>query len=116
MKRIQEYRVKESIMKKRTSSSRSVFSVNDEERWLECIVKGFANHRRIRILRLLNTKPDLTLSGICDYLHMEFKSGSEHVLKMRTAGLVSKRKQLNNVHHNITGRGRQILSFLKSVK
>ena len=103
-------------MKKRSFSSRSIRSMNMDERMLERIVKGFANHRRIRILQLLVVEPGLTLSDICDRLNMEFKSGSEHVLKMAVAGLVSKRKQRNNIHHSITDRGWDALSFLNGIK
>ena len=84
-------------------------------RWLERITKAVANHRRIRVLQLLDNEPELTLSDICSRLEMKIKNGSEHVRKLMITGLVLKRRKYKFVHHRITNRGKQILSMLQNL-
>jgi len=82
-------------------------------RQLERIVKGFANHRRIEILELLEKEPELSVSEIAFKLKINFKTASEHIRRLAIAGLVFKRYQGNNVRHALTDRARGILKFLR---
>ncbi|MFH1968452.1 MAG: winged helix-turn-helix domain-containing protein [bacterium] len=82
---------------------------------IERMVKGFSNHRRIEILELLKNKPELTLSNISEILKTNFRTASDHIKKMATAGLVLKRTDGFNVRHRITERGLSVLKFLKSL-
>ena len=82
------------------------------ERRLERLVKGFANHRRIQMMRLLEQRPELTLLDICKVLRVGIKAGSEHMRKLALAGLVAKRYHGRWVHHHLTPRAEAVVSFL----
>jgi len=82
-------------------------------RELERIVKGFANHRRLEILNLLNQKPELSVQEVSERIESEFKNVSVHINKMAIAGLVMKRNEGNLVRHKLTKRGKSILQFVR---
>jgi len=83
---------------------------------LERIVKGFANHRRLQVLELLNKEPELSVQEISEKLKSEFKNISAHINKMAVAGLVMKRNEGNNVRHKLTNRGKSILQFVRIIE
>ncbi|MEK7194599.1 MAG: helix-turn-helix domain-containing protein [Patescibacteria group bacterium] len=85
-------------------------------RQLERIVKGFANHRRIEVLILLDKTPELSVFEISDTLKINFKTGSEHIRRLAIAGLVMKRNQGSAVRHALTGAGKSILKFLRTLE
>ena len=85
------------------------------ERKLERIVKGFANHRRIQMMRLLEQRPELTLLEVCNVLRIGIQAGSEHMRKLALAGLVAKRHQGRWVRHRLTPRAEAVLSFLNTL-
>lgn len=85
-------------------------------RQLERIVKGFANHRRIEILVLLEKTPELSLIEISDELKINFKTGSEHIRRLAIAGLVMKRNAGASVRHALTADGMLILKFLRTLE
>lgn len=82
-------------------------------RQLEPIVKGFANHRRIQILLLLDKTPELSVEEITESLKINYKTASEHIRRLAQAGLVLKRYAGNEVRHKNTGRATSILKFLR---
>jgi len=86
---------------------------NKSYRQLERIVKGFANHRRIQILELLEREPELSVVEIAGKLNINFKTASEHIRRLAIAGLVLKRSEGNNVRHKLSDRGGSILKFLR---
>lgn len=86
---------------------------NKSYRQLERIVKGFANHRRIQILELLEKEPELSVAEIAEKLGINLKTASEHIRRMAIAGLVLKRSEGLNVRHKLTERGETILKFLR---
>ncbi len=86
------------------------------DRQLELIVKGFANHRRIEILRLLSREPQLSLQQIAQRLRINFKTASEHVRRTTLAGLTTKRSHGRWVRHKLTTRGRIVLAFLRTLE
>jgi DNA-binding transcriptional ArsR family regulator len=79
---------------------------------LERIVKGFANHRRIEILRLLDRQPALSLEEIADRLRINLKTASEHMRRLSIGGLVGKRYEGRHVRHAVSPRGQAALEFL----
>ncbi|MBI2476260.1 MAG: hypothetical protein HYV67_03380 [Candidatus Taylorbacteria bacterium] len=79
---------------------------------LERILKGCANHRRVEILLLLGEEPELTLDQIASSLDIDFRVASEHIRRMGAGGLVIKRYQGRHVHHALTRRAKNILTFL----
>ncbi|OQX86940.1 MAG: hypothetical protein B6D55_04790 [Candidatus Omnitrophica bacterium 4484_70.2] len=80
---------------------------------LERIVKGFANHRRIQILELLEKKPELSVFEIAEELDINFKTASEHIRRLAISGLIMKRSDGTNIRHRLTDRGLIILKFLR---
>lgn len=83
---------------------------------LEKIVRGFSNHRRIQILELIFTNPDLSLIDISSKLKVNFKTVGEHVRKLYLSGLVEKKNLGPSVRHKITDRGKSILMFLRTLE
>jgi len=87
-----------------------------ETRKLERVVKGFANHRRIQILELIERKPELSIFEIADLLEVNFKTISEHTRRLAIAGLVLKRNEGSSVRHALSNRGKLILKFLRTLE
>ena len=85
-------------------------------RHLERIIKGFANHRRIEILCLLERVPELSVAEISDHLDVNFKTISEHVRRLEHAGLVLKRSEGAAVRHKLTRQAVLILKFLRTLE
>ncbi|HUT34576.1 MAG TPA: winged helix-turn-helix domain-containing protein [Planctomycetota bacterium] len=86
------------------------------ERRLERIVKGFANHRRIQMMRLLEKREGLSLMEVCKVLHVGLKAGSEHMRKLVLAGLVAKRNHGRWVRHRLTPSAPHVLSLLRTLE
>jgi DNA-binding transcriptional ArsR family regulator len=85
-------------------------------RRLERVVKGFANHRRIEILMLLEKEPELSVTEIAESLNINFKTASEHIRRLAIAGLVLKRNEGNAVRHTPSVVGIAILKFLRTLE
>jgi len=83
---------------------------------MEGLVRGFANHRRIQILYLLEKQPELSVDDIADILRVHFKTISAHVKRLAVAGLVMKRADARSVRHKITDRAKTVLRFLNEVQ
>ncbi len=86
-----------------------------KERILERIVKGFSNHRRIKILFLLQKFPELSVEDIAEEIKVNVKTASDHINKMSSAGLIAKRYDNKYVRHKLTSRGEFILKFLTNL-
>lgn len=86
------------------------------DRQLERVVKGFANHRRIQVLRLLESQPDLSLQEIADRLVANLKTTGEHVRRLTVSGLVVKRSDGRSVRHNLTDQGTRALMFMSTLE
>lgn len=89
---------------------------NKNYRKLERIVKGFANHRRIQILELLEKNPELSVIEIAQELNMNFKTASEHIRRLAISGLIMKRSDGTNIRHKLTERGLKVLKFLRTLE
>lgn len=85
-------------------------------RELERIIKGFANHNRLKILDLLGKEPNLSVQEISDKVKSDFKNVSAHVTKMAIAGLVTKKSEGNIIRHKLTRRGKSILQFVRIIE
>ena len=86
-----------------------------EARFVERIVKGFANHRRLQILELLRQEPDMLLDQIAERLDISYMNTSDHLRRMVLGGLVAKRHEGVYVHHRLTDRGKEVLVFCKKL-
>jgi len=87
-----------------------------EYRKIERIVKGFANHNRIKILELLDNKPELSVVEISEILKMGYENTSDHIRKMAIAGLLMKKNSGPSVLHKLTPRAKSILVFCKRLQ
>lgn len=85
-------------------------------KYLEKVMKGVANHRRIEILTLLERMPELALFEIADMLEINFKTASEHVRRLVIPGLVMKRYAGKTVRHALSAGGKNILKFLRTLE
>jgi len=85
-------------------------------RELEKIIKGVSNHRRIQILDLIHSEPDLSIFDISEKLKVNFKTISEHVRRLTFSGLVYKRSDANSVRHSLSRTGKSILMFLRTLE
>ena len=85
-------------------------------RQLERIIKGFSNHRRIEILKLLSEKPELSVFEVSDELKTNFKTIAEHIRRLHIAGIVMKRSAGQAVRHALTDQGKVILTFLRTLE
>lgn len=84
-------------------------------RRLEGVVKGFANHRRIEIMDLLNVEPELSVMEIAERLDINLKTASDHIRRLAISGLVLKRNEGPVVHHRLTDRAMGVLKFLRTL-
>lgn len=85
-------------------------------RRLERIVKGFANHRRIQIMELMDKEPELSLAEVSTKLKINIKTASEHIRRLTISGHVLKRSRGNNVLHKLSPLGLSILKFLRKLE
>lgn len=85
-------------------------------RKLEIIVKGFANHRRIDILELLEKESELSLTDISSRLDINFKTASEHIRRLTLSELIYKTNDANFVLHTLSPRGHAVLEFLRNLE
>ena len=83
---------------------------------MERIVKGFANHRRLQILELLEKEPESSVQEISEKLKSEMKNISAHITKMAIAGLLMKRSDSKSIRHKLTKRGIVILKFVRMLE
>ena len=83
---------------------------------VERLIKGVANHNRLKILELLKKSPELSVMDISDKLKIGYENTSDHIRKMAIAGLLMKRSDGPNVRHKLTPRADIILAFCKRLK
>lgn len=83
---------------------------------LERIIKGFANHRRLEMLDVLKSEPELSVEQIASKLGIGYENASDHLRKMAIAGLIWKQTHGTEVHHKLSPRGQAILVFCKKLE
>ena len=83
---------------------------------LERIIKGFANHNRLKIMELLEREPELSVADMSEKLSIGYENTSDHIRKLAIAGLVIKRNDGPNVRHKLTPRAFTILVFCKRLQ
>jgi len=86
------------------------------ERQLAGIMKGVSNHRRVQALRLLEQEPELSVDQIAQRLRINFRTASDHIRRMSTAGLLMKRHEGRWVRHKLSRRGADVLAFLAGLE
>ncbi len=85
-------------------------------RRVERVVKGFANHNRLRILELLSEQPELSVTDIAECLKMGYENASDNIRKMTQVGLLMKRNEGPAVLHKLTTKAESILMFCKRLQ
>lgn len=83
---------------------------------IERTVRGFANHRRVQILYLLNKQPELSVVEIADTLKINFKTAADHTQRLAIAGLIMKRNDGASVRHKLTKQGINTLEFCRTLE
>ena len=68
------------------------------------------------MLELLAREPDLSVAEVSEELGVDFRTISEHLRRLHSAGLVLKRNVGNEVEHVLSGTGRSILKFLRTLE
>ncbi|OGH18269.1 MAG: hypothetical protein A2868_03390 [Candidatus Levybacteria bacterium RIFCSPHIGHO2_01_FULL_40_15b] len=86
------------------------------KRQLEQIVRGFSNHRRIEMLDLIDSMPELSVDEISKKLNINFKTTSSHLRRLIIAGLIMKRSRGKDIRHKLSERGKFILTFLRTLE
>ena len=86
-----------------------------EYRKVERMIKGVANHNRLRILEYLEKNPEQSVAGISEKLKMGYENASDHIRRLAITGLVMKRNDGPSVLHKLTPRGKSILMFCKTL-
>ena len=80
---------------------------------LEKHFKGAANHWRIAILFLVDSRPGVTVTEISAELRGCFKTISEHTRRLVNAGLLIKAYRGRAVVHSLSPYGKTMILFLK---
>ena len=86
-----------------------------KKRQLEQIVRGFSNHRRIQMLDLIDSFPELSVHEVSKKLNINFKTASSHLKRLIVAGLIMKKSQGKDIRHKISDRGEKNLTFFKKI-
>lgn len=81
---------------------------------LERHFKGIANHRRLDILFLVKKSNGITLEEIAERLNCNFKTISEHTVKLVQSGLLDKKYRARSVEHYLSPYGEKILEFIET--
>jgi len=92
------------------------FSPMPDPRVIEKIMKGCANHRRVRMLFLLEKQPFYAEHELARLMSIKPKNASEHLRRLMIAGLVQKRRYGQRMFHPISNLGRKILKFVRKLE
>ncbi|MES2023403.1 MAG: winged helix-turn-helix domain-containing protein [Patescibacteria group bacterium] len=82
-------------------------------KYLERIIKGGANHRRLQILFLLEKNPGLSVELVSEMLNVNFVTIASHLQKLHHSGLITKKYIGRTVIHDITPRGKNIMTLCR---
>ena len=107
------YRKKKNSTKSIGGDSKFLMEKKNSFQLLESTVRGFANHRRIEIMFLLEEKPNQSVADISEYLNINFKTASVHIQRLAVAKLLEKHHDGNIVRHVVTPQGKVVLKFLR---
>ncbi len=82
---------------------------------MEQVVRGFSNHKRIAIMRLLTEEPGISVAEIARRVRCHYQTTSEHVRRLHRSGLIHKRQPGRAQQHEISARGKAVLKFLGDI-
>lgn len=81
---------------------------------MERVFKGVANHWRIRILDCIEKCNEISVDELSKRLNCNYKTLSEHIRRLKIAGLVYKQYSGRRVEHTLTPYGKKILKITKT--
>ncbi|MBE2180888.1 MAG: winged helix-turn-helix transcriptional regulator [Chthoniobacterales bacterium] len=76
------------------------------------IAGGLANHRRIEIIRLLQTRGNLCVNEVATECGIDVATASVHAKRLHEAGLIKKRAEGRKVHLYPTRRAATLLGTI----
>ena len=76
---------------------------------------GLANHRRIEMIRLLQTKGNLCVEEVAIECGLQVSTASEHARRLHEVGLIKKRAEGRRVRLFPTRRSAMLLSTIDSL-
>ena len=79
---------------------------------VERIFRGVANHWRVSILLYIKDNPKADLNNISDNLKCNIKTASEHLRRLKHAGLINKKYLKNHVQHTLSPYGEKIIKTI----
>jgi predicted transcriptional regulator len=76
------------------------------------IASGLANHRRIEIIRLLQTRGSLCVNEVATECRIDVATASQHAKRLHEAGLIKKRAEGRKVQLFPTRRASTLLGTI----
>ncbi len=76
--------------------------------------KGVSNHRRVKIIQLIERRRGITVDEIAESCDGNFKTISEHLRKLVIAGLVNKKYCGRRVCHELSPYGQKFTEFMRT--
>jgi predicted transcriptional regulator len=104
------------LVKKRNTRKNISEKKPKSPRQIERHVKGVANHRRIEILFIIAENSGITVEEISKRTNSNFKTISEHIIRMTNAGLIRKGNRGRMVVHEISPYGKIFYKFLTTFR
>jgi len=86
------------------------------DRQLEQIVRGFSNHKRIAIMRLLSQDPGISVCEIAKRVRSNYQTTADHVRRLHRSGLIHKRQPGPAQQHELSDRGKVVLKFVYGLR
>ena len=102
-------------IKRKNKTIEKVFKAKSPKQ-LERYFKGVANHRRIEILFLIADNKGITVDDIARKTKCNFKTISEHIIRLTQAGLIRKSNRGNRVVHELSPYGQIFHKFTDSFR
>ena len=81
-------------------------------RTLERVFKGVANKKRIEILNVISQNPDFNLDDIAKRLKRNYHTTSEHIRRLRVAGLINDRYKGKSKSFELSPFGKKVLEII----
>ncbi|MEX1045187.1 MAG: winged helix-turn-helix domain-containing protein [Chthoniobacterales bacterium] len=86
--------------------------MGNTDRGRSLIASGLANHRRIEIIRLLQTRGSLSVSEVATECRIDVATASQHAKRLHEAGLIKKRAEGRKVQLFPTRRASTLLGTI----
>ncbi len=81
---------------------------------MERVFKGVANHWRLRILDCIDKHNGISVDELSEILKCNYKTLSEHIRRLKIAGLIYKKYKGRRVEHTLTPYGIKIIKIART--